>query len=235
MKIKNVLTAMMLTLITLSGVAQEKDSVKNKSVFDRKMVYWGLSYTQGWTTFRGDRPFEPYFTKPSVGANVLVEFFPVNFVGIRFSPGYMQRGTGVILPDVDKSLGDPDSTYRTRIRFNTIEFPVTLVLRTPKDIIKGVRLAAGAGIVPYTNFETNRFYDSAEDGFHPIEDQTKMYLKTDMALQAFFGAHINVANYSQLHVELYSSKGTKNVYNDSSFGDANATQRTWGIRFSWVY
>jgi hypothetical protein len=235
MKTKHITFTTLFALSALVGWAQKKDSLQDVSVFDRKKLFWGITFNQTWTKVIGSQPFETYFAKPSLGGDIIVEYFPLKFIGVRAGFGYMQRGTGIKLVDLDHSLGDPDSTYRTRLRFNTWEFPIALVLRTPKDVIKGIRLAGGAGVIPYKNFHTTRIYDSVEDGFHTIYDQSHMYFKNDLAFQAFFGTHINMANYSQFQVELFYTKGTKNVYHDSSFGNANATQRTWGFRVSWVY
>jgi hypothetical protein len=233
---KYLILTVVLLITVVSAVAQKQDSLKrNGSVFDRKKFFWGFNFNQTFGKIDGSDTFEDYFAKPNIGGDIVVEYFPLKFLGFRAGIGYMQRGTGIKLPDVDNSLGDPDSTYRTRLRMNTIEVPLALVLRTPRDVIKGMRLAGGIGIIPFYNFETNRIYHSVEDGFHVIDGQTDMYLQQDVPIQFFFGTHINVANYSQLQAEVFFTRGTRNVYEDDSFGDAKATLRSWGFRIAWMY
>ena len=125
----------------LSGFAQTKEEIiaqgEQKNVFEKK-VRLGLSWNQYWGTIKGSNLPKEYFAKPCVGASLRAEYYPLSFVGIGVGVGVQQRGAGII--NEDKTGGTfshpwfgaqdntEDSTYRERLRMNTIEVPITLLL-----------------------------------------------------------------------------------------------------------
>jgi hypothetical protein len=227
----------------LSGFAQSKEEIiaqaEMKDVFEKKLRF-GVSWNQYWGTIKGiDLPKE-YFAKPCVGASLRAEFYPLSFIGVGVGFGVQQRGAGIINQD---NYGgsfthpwepnyDPDSTYRERLRMNTIEVPVTLLLRTPKDVIKGVRLSGAAGIVLISNDYVKEFWHKPEDGFHTIIDVDNDYIKHDLGYQLSLGADINCASQSVFQVHFVYTKGTKNIYKAGS-GDGRV--ETYGFRLAWLY
>jgi hypothetical protein len=149
---------------TLATRAQTKEEImaeaEDPNVFDKKLRL-GISWNQYWGIIKGTSLPKEYFAKPCVGASLRTEYYPLSFVGIGVGFGVQQRGAGII--NEDKTGGTftrpwlglqdntEDSTYRQRLRMNTIEIPVTLLLRTPKDVISGVRISGAAGIVWINN------------------------------------------------------------------------------------
>lgn len=193
-----------------------------------------------------------FFWKPSIGFNLRAEYYPLSFLGIGVGIGMQQRGTGIINPDntggsfsnpwvvgLNGKQGDADSTYRERLRFNTIEIPVTLLLQTPKEVIKGMKLSAAAGVVFVNSDYVNDVFLSVEDGFHKETDVTKSYNLNDVGLQLSFGPEISAGN-TILQVHLVYSKGTSNVYKkgaDSIFknGNEDGKHETFGFRVAWLF
>ena len=211
------------------------------NVFNKKFRV-GVSWNQYWGIFKGNSLPKEYFAKPCVGASLRAEYYPLSFIGIGAGFGIQQRGAGVI--NEDKTGGTftrpwfglqentEDSTYRERIRMNTIEVPVTLLLRTPEDVIKGVRLSAAAGIVWIKNDYVKDFWHKPEDGFHTIIDVGDQYIKQDLAYQFSLGTDIDVSGQSVFQFHLVYTKGTKNIY---TTGSGDGRTETYGFRLAWLY
>jgi hypothetical protein len=210
-----------------------------KDVFEKKFRV-GVSWNQYWGTLTGDDLTEDYFAKPCIGFNIRGEYYPLSFLGLGAGFGIQQRGAGIVNPD---NYGgsfthpwepnyDPDSTYRERLRMNTFEIPVTVLLRTPKDIVKGIRLSAAAGIVWINNYYVYKFFHKPEDGFHSSTDVSDDYIKDDLAYQASFGVDINAAESCIMQVHLVYTEGTKNVYVTEA---GNGRAQTFGFRVAWLF
>lgn len=229
---------------SLAAFAQTKEEIMaqavEKNIFEKKLKF-GLSWNQYWGIIKGSNLPKKYFAKPCVGASLRAEYYPSSFIGIGVGFGVQQRGAGII--NEDKTGGTfthpwfglqdntEDSTYRERLRMNTIEVPVTLLLRTPKDVIKGVRLTGAAGIVWIKNDYVKDFWHKPEDGFHTIINVEDDYIKQDLGYQASIGADID-AGQSVFQVHLVYTKGTKNIYTTGS-GDGRV--ETYGFRLAWLY
>ncbi len=229
---------------SLPGIAQTIEEIiaqaEEKSVFEKK-VRVGLSWNQYWGTIKGTNLPKEYFAKPCVGASLRAEYYPLSFIGVGVGLGVQQRGAGII--NEDKTGGTfthpwfgtqdntEDSTYRERLRMNTIEVPVTLLLRTPKDVVKGMRLTAAAGIVWIKNDYVKDFWHKPEDGFHSIVNVDNDYIKQDLGYQASLGADID-AGQSVFQVHFVYTKGTKKIYKTGS-GDGRV--ETYGFRVAWLY
>jgi len=229
--------------ITLDAMSQVKDTVFSdvirKSVFDEKFN-WGIAYHQFWGTLKGSNLPKDYFAKPCFGASLRAEYYPLSFVGVGVGLGVQQRGAGI--KNQDNYGGsfshpwepnyDPDSTYRERLRMNTIELPLSILLRTPRDVVKGVRLSGAVGVVWIYNDRVKDFWHKPEDGFHTIIDVSDDYIKNDLAYQVSFGADINAAESCIFQFHLVYSRGTNNVYK-SSQGEGKT--ETYGLRLSWLF
>ena len=192
------------------------------------------------------------FWKPSIGFTIMAEYYIRPFIGVGVGVGLQQRGTGIVNPDnsggsfsnpwvVGKNgvQGDRDSTYRERLRFNSVDVPVSLLLRTPKDVIKGVKLSASIGALFVFSDYVNDVFLSVEDGFHKEKDLTDSYNLNDVGLQFSIGPEVNVgATAFQLH--FVYAKGTSNVFNkgtNSIFGNGpeNGKHETIGFRVAWLF
>lgn len=229
MKTKNLLIFLLLVLPFLAK-AQERDSLAIKSKYDKKLLI-SPYFINAWSTFKGDN-HPDYFAKPSLGIGVKVDFYPLPFVGVSAGIGFQQRGTGVYTPDVDKSLGNPDSTHRLRMRLNCVEVPIELLLRMPHGIKGGgVRPSATVGVVVSRMFEANEFFHSVEDGFHLSTDRTNSYYSSEVLMTAALGVDINAVG-SILQVHALVQSGSKNVFNDSAlYPGFNGKNLLYGVRF----
>jgi hypothetical protein len=220
-----------IALFLLSNLLAAQESQKSEhTLFERKLLF-GVSYNNLWTTVDGDNLPQTYFHKPSLGFVLKAEYYPVSFVGVSVGAGFQQRGAGIISPDLDHSQGNADSTYRKRLRFNSIEFPISLLLRTPKDIVKGLRLRATAGIVPMINIQSNQVFLSIEDGNHTRIDVSNDYWKNDLVYQLTVGPEISTGA-GIFQVDFIYSRGTKNVF---STGSSTGYNQSLGFRLSWLF
>ena len=192
------------------------------------------------------------FWKPSIGFTIMTEYYFRPFIGVGVGVGMQQRGTGIINPDksggsfsnpwlVGKNgvQGDRDSTYRERLRFNSFDIPVSLLLKTPKEIIKGVKLSASIGALFVISDYVNDVFLSVEDGFHKEKDLTDSYNLNDVGLQLSLGPEINVGT-TRLQVHFIYAKGTSNVFKkgpNSIFGNGseNGKHETIGFRVAWLF
>ena len=242
-RIYYLLTIFSVALLSMEGFSQTKESImaetEIKSVFDEKFN-WGIGYHQYWGTITGSNLPKEYFAKPCFGASLRAEFYPFSFIGVGAGFGVQQRGAGIKNQDnYGGSFTHPwepnydiDSTYRERLRMNTIEVPLSLLLRTPKDVVKGVRLSGAIGIVWVYNDYVKDFWHKPEDGFHTIIDVGDDYIKNDLAYQLSFGADINAAESCIFQFHLVYTKGTENVYKT---GSGNGQTETFGFRVSWLF
>lgn len=210
-----------------------------RNMFNKKF-YWGLSHNIYWSSIKGDNLPDKYIFKPSLGFNLRAEYYLTPFAGISAGVGLQQRGAAVVNPDYSGGafahpwtypLGDPDSTYREKIRFNTIEVPVTLLVRTPKDVVKGVRLSAAVGLIFIHMSRVNNPFLDVEGGMHTVNYITSQYLENDLGYQYSAGADIN-AGQTILQVHWVVTRGGKNIY---AINQGDGRQVTTGLRVSWLF
>jgi hypothetical protein len=226
--IKFVLPVVLFSLPMLLA-AQESKQIE-PTLFEKKLLL-GFSYNNYWTTIEGNNLPQSYFNKPSLGFSLKAEYYLRSFVGVSVGAGFQQRGAGILSPDLDHSPGNADSTYRKRLRFNSVEFPISLLLRTPKDVVKGLRRKVSAGIIPMVNIQSNQVFLSIEDGNHTRTDVSNDYWKNDLAYQLTVGPEINTGS-GILQVDFVYSHGTKNIY---STGPAIGYNQSVGFRLSWLF
>jgi hypothetical protein len=226
--------SLLLVLIGLNAPAQKfmppADQMK-PSAFDKKII-WGFSYTQSWSTISGSTLPKTYFAKPSVGLLASVEYYPKKFIGISAGFGFMQRGAGV---QNVPTPGLPDSTYRERLRFSTYEIPLSIILRTPKDVIKGMRLSASAGIAPVFMsyaYDTKVSIEPNIGNLDISKDVSGNYFKSDVVFQFTAGPEIDMAARQVIKIQFYYSQGTSNVY---SSGSAVGHNQNIGLRLGWLF
>ena len=241
---KNILI-LLISLLGVAGYSQKITSsssgkLESANPFGKKLSF-GVSWNQYWGTIKGNNLPETYFSKPCIGYNLLLQYFPVSFLGIGIGGGFQQRGAGIITPDKsggsfthpwETPVGDPDSTYRRRIRYNAMELPVTILLRMPKDIIRGVRPSAAIGFAFVRSRAVHDFFFSVEDGFHSDKLVTKDYASRDLATQFSIGADIDAGGGSILQAHLVLTKGTKNVF---TMNQGDGRMETIGFRVAFLY
>lgn len=209
---------------------------------------WGVSLNMYWTTISGEMVEDSYFLKPSLGGTVRAEYYFLDWLGVGIGAGYQQRGAGIY--NVDNTggafshpwitndfgqIGNLDSTTLERLRFNTLEFPVTILLRSPKGkgMWKGARLSGAVGPTFIHNMSTNLTMQSIIDGFHPYNWVTDNYNRNEIGLQLEAGVDIDSGggkNVFQLH--FVYTKGSKNVYAN---GQGIGHHESYGVRLAWLF
>lgn len=246
---------LLLYLLSLDGLSQQKVREKImaegslKSSMDKKF-HWGVSYQQYWSTITGEQVKGTYFIKPSIGFNLRTEYYFNSFIGVGFGVGFQQRGAGVNRRDVTGGAfahpwvfvdtpegyrsGDPDSTHLDRLRFSTIEFPLTLLLRTPKDFLQqGMRVSGAVGPTLIHTSRVNQTYQSVVDGFHPYNWVTDNYERNSFGYQASIGFDIDSGGgTSVFQVHFVYTQTLTNAYAN---GQADGRHVTGGIRLAWLF
>ena len=228
--------------------SQEKEKIlaegDPKSTLDKKFR-WGFSLNMYWSTITGDNLPKEYFIKPSLGVTFRAEYYFKPFIGLGAGLGYQQRGAGIINPDnsggafahpwiVNKfgTQGDPDSTHLEKLRFNTIELPVSILFKTPKDVFRDWRITGSIGAIFIYNVKTNDRFESIIDGFHKDTDLTDSFIRNDIGYQISVGPEIDVGEKSVCQIHLVYSQGLRNVY---TAGQGDGRQMTMGVRIAWLF
>ena len=209
-KNKHMKTFSLLIVFFLSvHFVQGQDLKSEQPTSSKDKIRIGFSFLNVWTDLEGNTP--ELFRKPSLGGVVKVEYYPLDFLGLTAGVGYQQRGYGLILPDTG-FVAPSINTYRNRVRTNNLEFPLGLILKTPKPIAGGSTwLMASAGITPLRMFEANDVYLSVEDGFHVVKDVTKNFTSSDSSIFVSIGPEIDTSA-GFLQVQLIGSFGRSNVF-----------------------
>ena len=235
MKVRNFTMALLMAGMATAASAQisfDTAQVK-KSIWDKKF-YWGVTFNNSWATIKGTDLPNNYFWKPSVGTSIRTEYFFHKNIGVSIGLQYQQKGSGIITPDFDKTLGDPDSTYRARIKLHALEVPISIIVRSG-EVIKNTRFQASIGIAPMRNFKSKFVQYSVEDGFHVMELRNGEYYKGDLSFTASGGININAGNSCIFQIHFYGTWGTKNVYNTDFYPNASGKTKVVGMRFGWMF
>ncbi len=226
--------AVVILLTTASlAEAQQRDSVKEKSIWDKKF-YWGATFNNALANIVGSDLPQEYFSRPSIGGSLKTEYYFTKNIGATIGVTFQAKGAGIITPDVFNGLGDPDSTHRARIKFYNLEIPIAVIFRGFEPI-KGTRVHAELGVIPSKIIESKYIFLSVEDGFHLIEDHSDRYYKTDLFIHASLGLDINAGNSCIFQIDLYGNWGTANVYNTNFFPNKNGRNQLYGIRLGWLF
>lgn len=256
-KIRIVL-ALLALLCSVKSYSQEKTAVPTREEIlkegeikngHQKKFRWGVSFQQYWSNIKGEQVEKSYFAKPSIGGSVRAEYYFNSFLGVGLSVGFQQRGAGIINQDITGGAfahpwifvdtpegyrsGDPDSTHLERLRFTTIEVPLSLILRTPKDFL-GMRFNLTAGPTFVHNVSVNQTYQSIVDGFHPYNWVTSNYIRNDLGYQITFGPSIDSGGggKSMFQVHFVYTRGLKNIY---AVGQGTGYSVTYGVRLAWLF
>ena len=203
--------------------------------FEKKFV-WGIAYQQCWSTIAGTSLPEDYFTKPSLGFSISAEYYPLSFIGMGIGAGYQQRGAGITHHNsLPVTITNPDSTHLERLRFSTLEFPISILLRTPKDVVKGLRVSGSIAVVPMVNLHSRDVFTDVEPSIRDrdvVRDVSSSYFKKDTAYQFSFGPEIDSGASGLIKVHFLYSQGKNNVYRSAQGTGHN---QTMGLRVSVLF
>jgi hypothetical protein len=150
--------------------------------------------------------------------------------------GYQQRGAGIMHHNVlPVTITNPDSTHLERLRFSTLEFPISIFLRTPKDIVKGLRVGGSIAFVPMVNLRSRDVFNDVEPSVRDrdsVRDVSSFYFKRDYAYQFSFGPEIDSGDSGLIKVHFLYSRGTSNVYTS---GQGTGHNQTMGLRLTVMF
>lgn len=234
MKARFIIVAWLMAIGFAISAQVAPDSIKRKSSIWDKKLYWGGTFNTSWVTVKGNNLPDEYFKRPTTAYSLRMEYFFHKNVGLSLGVQYQQKGAGIITPDFVKDLGDPDSTYRARIKLKGLEIPILIILRSG-EVIKNTRFQGSLGIAPLINMQSKFVQYSVEDGFHVIEIQNDRYYKSDFAFTASGGLNINAGNACIFQIHLYGTWGTKNVFNADFYPNASGKTKVFGLKLGWMF
>lgn len=231
-----IILILLCTLGIVTTVTGQETPEKTKLLGFEKKFAWGIAYQQCWSSIGGTSLPEDYFTKPSLGFSISAEYYPLSFIGMGVGAGYQQRGAGITHHDaLPVTATNPDSTHLERLRFSTLEFPISIFLRTPKDIVKGLRVGGSVGVVPMVNLNSHDVFNDVEPSVGDrdvVHDVSSSYFKKDTAYQFSVGPEIDSGVSGLIKVHFLYSRGTSNVYRSAQGTGHN---QTMGLRLSVLF
>ncbi|HZY82429.1 MAG TPA: outer membrane beta-barrel protein [Cyclobacteriaceae bacterium] len=212
----------------------------------KKKFRAGVALNMYWSSVVGNNLPEEYFWKPSLGGIIHARYNFKEWIGVSVGYGFQQSGGGIINQDVSGGAfahpwivnkfgerGDPDSTYLQKLRFNNIDIPVLLELRTPMDVIQeGWRLSGSIGVDIMKTQKVNKIWQSIVDGFHDDHYVTQNYIKNDLGLMAALGFDVDAGSGQMFQCQFVWMKGTKNIYKVDPGDGRNSYM---GLKFIWYW
>lgn len=211
----------------------EKTNYFDKYQKFNKNFLIGFSVNNSWANFRDLR--DSSFYRPSLGIHLSSEFYIYKGLGISADFGLQQRGMGIYTPDLDQSIGDPDSTGRLRYKVSTIEMPLLIVYRHNKDVFRNTRLSLGFGIVPMYIFKAERIWKSIDDGFHRPVSLKEKYNTFDFPLRFSLGCDFDVAGGNIFKTNFIFDYGLKGIYLNPSNNVRSNKNILLGIKLTFLF
>lgn len=234
---KNLLFLLLWALsLPLYGQEAPSKSVAPKGSSMNRPWIWGAHFQAAWNGVTGSQLPGTFFYKPGVAGALLMEYYPWSWVGFGTGLGYTSRGPGKINPDLDQSLGNPDSTYREHYYFRTMDVPFYVALRSPSFNQNRCRLSTRIGGGLSRNFKSTYMFHSVEDGFHDYRDMTNDFYKTDFFTHVSAGLDLNSGSQTLFQVHVYWQKGQKNIYRaDGALHGFTGYNQAFGLQLSFFY
>lgn len=232
----------LLSSFALTAGAQNEfahlDTLGNKfkypDKFEEKLL-WGFSYHSGWSTLTGVDSLQT-FTKPGVGAGVMIQYFPMKWLGFSVGIGHQMRGTGIITRDDYQALGERDSTYRCRFRTNNINIPIQLMIRSPFTILRTGKISLAIGITPTKIYMAKRIFLSVEDGFHDVTSIKGNFLDGfDTPIRLGAGWEFNAGNTALFRTHFIAEFGMKNLYTSPLLNTTTGKNKLFGIEINFLF
>ena len=199
----------------------------------KKWLTPGLTFTQGFTSIE-DASRNDYFVKPSLSGGATLSFNPIQWVSLTSGITHEQHGAGILLNDDVGGIGNPDSTYRTRLRLNTWGIPMFLTVRTP-ELFDKTRISASYGMTYQRLDRATKVFHSVEDGFHQVEEYTEFFVPGFWTTSWSMGLEIEVPGSAVLQIHYVASRSRQNVYQGGPFGSATGILVCHGLKLSTVF
>lgn len=196
---------------------------------------WSVHFGQYFSTIKETNAPVEYFTKPSIGGGAMAFYKPFKFVSISAGVRFQQQGAGIKTPDRVVVEGEPDSTYRTRLRVFTFGIPIELNVHGPQ-IFRGTYLSAGMGAVYSMVYGSTLIYHSVEDGFHERTDMKQAFTPNSWELTFNGGFDFRVPGSAELRVHyVYGTSNTSVYADEGSFAGRAGQFHYHGIRLMTVF
>jgi hypothetical protein len=206
----------------------------------------GVALNMYWSSVVGNTLPETYFWKPSLGGIIHGRYNFKEWIGVSAGVGFQQSGGGIINQDVSGGAfshpwivnkfgvrGDPDSTFLQKLRFNNVDIPLLLELRTPKDVLQeGWRFSGSVGVNLMRTQKVNKIWQSIVDGFHDDHYVTENYIKNDIGLMAAIGFDVDPTSGQMFQCQFVWMKGMKNIYKVDPGEGHNSYM---GLKFTWYW
>jgi hypothetical protein len=228
-----IIVLMLISTFTFSQFKAPPSLVTKTRIFERKFL-WGVAFNSSWASYT-DQLSDSAFYRPSLGGGLRAEYYFKPYLGIMVGAGIQQRGTGIYTPDLDNSIGNPDSTGRMRYRMTTFDFPVQIMYRHPKNILPNTRLSIGVGADFNIIHNYLRVWKSVDDGFHQLTDFTNDCVKYDIPLRATIGLDAEVGHGSLFKLQFYGEISNKKLYTHPISGVKSNQQVLWGVDLSVLF
>jgi hypothetical protein len=195
------------------------DSVVLKRIYERKLIFgvygnFGLSNI---TNAGGDSIRRK--AKPSMGGGIRIEYYPLNWLGISVGLGVQQKGSIYPTPfsgntdSLNKAVRNvpvtTDVRLNNRLKLCGAEIPIMLHFRTPKEIVRNLRLSAAIGFIPTYNF---RMVYSIVDANVVNINLKSSIIPWDISYTASLGPEFSIGNSSILRLHIFGKWGTVNSY-----------------------
>lgn len=221
-------------LLLSVGFSQDDNSNINakKSMFAKEKLL-GFSFNNSWTGFHDLK--DSTFLKPGLGLHADFNYFFNENWGLAIQAGIQMRGTGIITPDYDKSIGNPDSTGRLRHTIRAFELPVVIYYRSSSEIVKNGRMIYGLGIVPMYHQTVNRKWFSVDDGFHIPVSYKEHFDAIDVPIRLSAGLDVDVAGGNLFRCSAIMDVGLKNNFKNPSDGSKTSKHFLLGIQLSFLF
>ncbi|HMJ69943.1 MAG TPA: outer membrane beta-barrel protein [Cyclobacteriaceae bacterium] len=233
----------------LNSKSVDKEKIDKEGLYPNafaKKFRTGIALNMYWSSVVGNNLPEQYFWKPSLGGIIHARYNFKEWVGLSAGVGFQQSGGGIINDDISGGAfshpwivnkfgvrGDPDSTYLEKLRFNNIDVPILLELRTRRDVLQeGWRLSGSIGVDVMRTVKVNQIFQSVIDGFHDDHYVTEKYIKTDLGLMAALGFDVDPGSGQMFQCQFVWMKGTKNIYKVDPGDGRNSYM---GIKFVWYW
>lgn len=236
---KRIFFLFLLSFQIFVGFSQDiktKDTLLNdglhKNMFLKQKLY-GFSFNNSWTKFYDFK--DSAFLKPGLGLHAEFNYFFNENMGISIQAGVQMRGTGIYTPDVDKSVGNPDSTGRLRHSLRTLEIPIVFYYRSSKEIIKNGRMIFGVGLVPLYHQKVVRKWFSVDDGFHIETSYKERFDAFDVPIRFSSGLDVNVAGGNLFRSSIIMDVGLKNNFKNPLDGKQSSKHFLLGLQLTFLF
>jgi hypothetical protein len=214
--------------------SQENKSRTNleKNMFLKEELL-GFSFNNSWVGFYDLK--DSTFLKPGLGLHADYNYFFNENWGMAIQAGIQMRGTGIITPDYDNSVGNPDSTGRLRHNIKSWEVPVVFYYRANKEIIKNSRMIFGLGIIPMYHRKVLRKWYSVDDGFHTPISYKENFHAIDFPIRLSAGLDVNAPGGNLFRGSLIMDLGIKNNFKNPITGSRSSRHFLLGIQLTFLF